>query len=181
MTRGEAQHDGGPAAGSGDSAGSSSGSGRVRIDRWLWAARFFKTRALAKAAIDGGHVLLLPHGEQAAANAELHGTRPKPGKEIGVGDHLLIRRGATAQTVRVLAVDERRGSASIASRLYEESPESIEAREAERARRQLERAGLRVPAERPDKRDRRERMRLKHSGVDGLPPDDVATSQEDRP
>jgi ribosome-associated heat shock protein Hsp15 len=181
MTRGEARREGGPAAASGDSPGGPSGGGRVRLDRWLWAARFFKTRALAKTAIDAGHVLLLPGREPVAADAELHGTRPKPGKEIGVGDLLLIRRGTTAQTVRVLAVDERRGSASTASRLYEESPESVEARETERARRQLERAGLRVPAERPDKRDRRERMKLKQSGVDGSPPADVATPQESRP
>lgn len=181
MTRGEARREGGAAAAGGDSADSPPGGGRVRIDRWLWAARFFKTRALAKAAIDAGHVLLLPNREPAAADAELHGTRPKPGKEIGVGDRLLIRRDATAQTVRVLAVDERRGSASIARRLYEESRESIEARETERARRQLERAGLRVPAERPDKRDRRERMKLKHSGVDGSTPADVASPEESRP
>jgi ribosome-associated heat shock protein Hsp15 len=143
--------------------------GRVRLDRWLWAARFFRTRALAKAAIEGGHVLMLPAVERPGDAGEAQGSRPKPGKEIGPGDRLLVRRGETTQTVRVLAVDERRGSATIASRLYEETADSIEAREAERARRQLERAGLRAPATRPDKRDRRERMRLKHA-ADGPAP-----------
>lgn len=154
--------------------------GRARLDRWLWAARFFKTRALAKAAIEGGHVLLLPTREQPGMDAGVQGARPKPGKEIGIGDRLLIRRGTMAQTIRVLAVDERRANATLAGRLYEESPESIEARETERARRQLERAGLRVPVERPDKRERRARMKLKHSGTDGALPADDAMHPEGR-
>jgi ribosome-associated heat shock protein Hsp15 len=161
------------------STGTAAGTERVRLDRWLWAARFFKTRTLAKAAIEGGHVLLLPTREQPGMNAGAHGARPKPGKEIGIGDRLLIRRGTMAQTVRVLGVDERRANATIAARLYEESPESIDARETERARRQLERAGLRAPAERPDKRERRARMKLKHSGADGELPSDAAMHPED--
>lgn len=172
--------DGIDAAAQSASTGTAAGPERVRLDRWLWAARFFRTRALAKAAIEGGHVLLLPTREQPGMNAGAQGARPKPGKEIGIGDRLLIRRGTMTQTVRVLGVDERRGNATIAGRLYEESPESIEARETERARRQLERAGLRVPAERPDKRERRARMKLKHSGTDGTSPADDATHPEDR-
>jgi len=136
---------------------------RARLDRWLWAARFFKTRALAKAAIEGGKVLLLARQATPGSDDERQGQKPKPGKEIGAGDRLLIRRGAMTQTIRVLAVDERRGSATVASALFEESLESIETREIDRAQRQLERAGLHLPALRPDKRDRRERMKLKHA------------------
>lgn len=141
---------------------------RVRIDRWLWAARFFKTRALAKNAIETGKVLLLPPGSNATTPeaAEARGVKPKPSREIGAGDWLVIRRGDAVQTVRVLGTAERRGSATIASGLFAESAESIEARETERARRQLERAGLTVPAARPDKRDRRERARLKQAGTE---------------
>jgi ribosome-associated heat shock protein Hsp15 len=139
----------------------------IRLDRWLWVARFFRTRPLAKAAIEAGHVLLLPDGEAQS----LHGVRTKPGKEVGPGDWLLIQRSDMVQTVRVLAVEERRGSAVAASRLFEESDSSIEAREAARARRQLERAGLKVPPARPDKRDRRERQKLKQTPADGVPPD----------
>jgi len=147
--------------------------GRVRLDRWLWAARFFKTRALAKAAIEGGKVLLLPASTRAGAPAEDGAQKPKPGKEINPGDRLLIRRGSMSQTVRVLAVDERRGSATVAATLFEETPASIEARELARARRQMERAGLQVPGSRPDKRNRRERMKLKQTDhFDPAAPDD---------
>jgi ribosome-associated heat shock protein Hsp15 len=147
--------------------------GRARLDRWLWAARFFKTRALAKAAIEGGRVLILPAGAAARApgGADGRGVKPKPSREVGAGEALLIRRGDVAQTIVIRAVDERRGSAAVAARLYDETPESVEAREIARARRQLERAGLQVPAARPDRRDRRERMRLK-LGDDGPGPAD---------
>jgi ribosome-associated heat shock protein Hsp15 len=145
---------------------------RIRLDRWLWVARFFRTRPLAKAAIEAGHVLVLPDGDPLSQAAAPHGVRPKPGKEVGPGDWLFIQRGDTVQTVRVLAVEERRGGAVAASRLFEESDASIEARETARARRQLERAGLKVPPTRPDKRDRRERQRLKQTSMESdLPPD----------
>jgi ribosome-associated heat shock protein Hsp15 len=128
----------------------------VRLDRWLWAARFFRTRAKAKAAIEGGKVMF---HEQRRADA---GTlRPKVSKEVTVGDYLSIRRGWTSETVRVDAVSEQRGSAESARALYTETPQSIEKRELEVARRRMERAGLKVPARRPGKRDRREIRRLK--------------------
>jgi len=158
-----------------------SAAGRVRLDRWLWAARFFRTRALAKAAIEGGKVLILPAGaptrpgERDAGPPESRGVKPKPSREIGPGDQLHIRRGEMGQIVRVLAADERRGSATVASRLFEETLESIEARESERARRQLEHAGLRTPAARPDKRDRRERLKLKQGGAEPTDPDQEHT------
>ena len=122
----------------------------VRLDRWLWAARFFKTRAQAKLAIEGGKVQLM-------------GARSKGAKEIGVGCELTIRRGDTVQGVTVTGIAARRGSATVARTLYRESDESIELREVERSRRKMERAGLRVPSTRPGKRDRRELKKLKQA------------------
>lgn len=136
--------------------------GRVRLDRWLWAARFFKTRAQAKAAIEGGKVHLAPPGT-VADQAEPDGwPRPKVSKDVAVGDVLEIRRGWATQLVEVTGLAEQRGDASAAALLYRETPASVEAREAERARRRMENAGLRVPPRRPTKRDRRELSRLKH-------------------
>jgi ribosome-associated heat shock protein Hsp15 len=131
---------------------------RVRLDRWLWAARFFKSRALAKSAIEGGKVQVAGSGQAAGAGF----AKPKPSKEIGIGDMLEIQRAETIQLVEVLGLSEQRGSAPIAQQLYRETADSIEARETERARRMMERAGLRMPAQRPSKRDRRELKKLKH-------------------
>jgi len=133
------------------------GSPRVRLDRWLWAARFFKTRAQAKAAIEGGKVSF--HGP-----GDAQGFKPKASKEIAVGDRLSVRRGVVDQTVDVTGLAERRGSTTDAARLYRETDASVEAREAAVARRRMERAGLRVPSGRPDKRGRRELARLKQRG-----------------
>jgi ribosome-associated heat shock protein Hsp15 len=83
----------------------------VRLDKWLWAARFFKTRSLAVQAIEAGHVSL---------NAD----RAKPAKELKVGDHLVVRRPPFEHAVAVKALSERRGPASEAARLYEETAES---------------------------------------------------------
>ena len=120
----------------------------VRLDRWLWAARFFKTRSLAKAAVEGGKV-------------HVEGQRVKPAKDVRVGQTLEIRRGATAQTVIIESLSEQRGPARVAQTLYAETPESVEARELSAARRRMERAGLTVPPTRPSKRDRRELKKLK--------------------
>jgi ribosome-associated heat shock protein Hsp15 len=97
---------------------------RVRIDKWLWAARFFKTRGDATEAVAGGHV-------------QVNGARVKPSKDVGAGDRLLIRRGAVEWTVDVRAVAERRGPAKVAAELYEELPESREARERQAVERRL--------------------------------------------
>ena len=121
---------------------------RVRLDRWLWAARFFKSRAMAKAAIEGGKV-------------EIDDQRAKPAKEIGVGQMLNIRRGDELFDVEVIALADKRGSASIAATLYAETEDSLQRRAAEVARRKMERAGLRVPEKRPEKRDRRAIAALK--------------------
>ena len=121
---------------------------RVRLDKWLWAARFYKTRNLAKIAVDGGKV-------------HLNGARTKPAKEVASGDRLTVRRGEVEQTVMVVNVSERRGGADVAATLYEETPESIDTRERRRAERRMRAAGLRVPRTRPNKKQRRALRELK--------------------
>jgi len=120
----------------------------VRLDRWLWAARFFKSRAMAKAAIEGGKV-------------EIDNQRAKPAKEIGVGQMLNIRRGDELFDVEVIRLADKRGSAAIAATLYTETEGSLQRRAEDVARRKMERAGLRVPEKRPEKRDRRALAALK--------------------
>ena len=114
----------------------------MRLDIWLWAARFFKTRSLAKQAIEGGKV-------------EVDDVAGKPSKPVHAGDRLRIRRGKESFVVEVLALSERRGSASVAQALYRETDESRHAREALREQRRLEGAGYAKPASKPDKRARR--------------------------
>lgn len=115
---------------------------RVRIDRWLWAARFFKTRSAATDAVAGGHV-------------QVGGERVKPAKEVRVGDTLEIRRGEIRWTVVVTGVTDRRGSATVAAALYEETPESLAAREQQRIERRLARPLGADLGERPTKQARR--------------------------
>jgi ribosome-associated heat shock protein Hsp15 len=115
----------------------------VRVDKWLWAARFFKTRGLATEAVLGGHV-------------HLNGARVKPAKDVRVGDTLQIRIGITEWLVDVRGVADRRGPASVAQTLYEERDESREARE--RAALQRRAAPPPLGADlggRPTKQDRR--------------------------
>ncbi len=92
---------------------------RIRIDKWLWAARFFKTRGEATQAVLGGHV-------------HVGGERVKPAREVRVGDILEICRREVGWTVVVTGVAGRRGPASVAATLYEETPESLAAREQQR-------------------------------------------------
>lgn len=120
----------------------------VRIDRWLWAARFFKTRSLAKSAVEGGKV----HAD---------GKRVKPSKELRLGQTLEIRRGDLVQTVVVQELSQQRGPAIEAQALYTETSESIELRELRKSTRRMERAGLTVPSSRPDKKDRRALAQLR--------------------
>ena len=113
----------------------------VRIDKWLWAARFFKTRAKAKVAIDGGKV-------------HINGQRTKPSKEVTVGDQLEITQGYDEKIINVLDISDNRRSAEIAQKLYEETPESIKRRELRAEQRRA--AGQQVMTEgRPTKKDRR--------------------------
>ena len=115
---------------------------KVRVDKWLWAARFFKTRSLASKAVSGGHV-------------HLGGSRIKPSRAVQVGDLLQIKRGVEEFAVEILALSSRRGPATVARTLYEETEESLTLREAAREQRRLIRAPASRPEGRPDKRDRR--------------------------
>lgn len=112
----------------------------MRIDRWLWTARLFKTRALAADAVKGGRV-------------HVHGAAAKPSREVGPGDELEITVGTLRRTVIVCGCAERRVSASEAANLYEETPESVAERERQSQLRRL--AGPVNLGGRPTKRDRR--------------------------
>lgn len=129
----------------------------VRLDVWLWAARFFKTRALAKQAIEGGKI------EMPA------GTANKPARPVRAGDRLSIRRGDELFEIEVRGVSERRGPAPQAQQLYVEDETSQQRRQAERERRRLEGAALDHPAHRPDKKARRKLRGLSGKGGE-LPP-----------
>ncbi len=123
---------------------------KVRLDRWLWAARFFKTRAQAKTAIEGGKV-------------QLEGHSGKPSKDVCLGQHIVVRRNDELFEVEVTGLAERRGSATIAATLYQETAQSISRRAAAQAQRKMERAGLRVPSTKPDKHSRRALQKLKQA------------------
>lgn len=114
----------------------------VRLDVWLWAARFFKTRSLAKQAVETGKV-------------EIDGQRAKASRVVRVGDALRIARGEELFEVAVLALSDMRGPASTAQALYEENEASRLARAQVRAQRAAERSGYQAPATKPDKRARR--------------------------
>ena len=114
----------------------------VRLDLWLWAARFYKTRSLAKQAIESGKV-------------EVGGQGAKPSRGLRAGERLQIRRGDELFDIEVLALSSKRGSASVAQTLYVESAESIAARQAAREKKAMERDGYRAPEHKPDKRARR--------------------------
>ena len=121
--------------------------GSVRIDKWLWAARFYRTRSLASDAVTGGKV-------------ELNGERPKPAKGLKVGDTLRLRIGVYEHVLVVRALSERRGPASVAQTLYEETPESIAAR-ARMAERMRYEMPLGAETGRPSKKDRRDLNRYR--------------------
>lgn len=121
---------------------------RVRIDKWLWAARFFRTRSLAKAAIEGGQV----HCE---------GQRVKVSREVVAGMTLRIRQGDAHRTVVVRALSEVRGPAPVAQQLYAETAESIAERERHAAARQA--MNLAHPDHRPNKKERRQIHRFQNS------------------
>ena len=114
----------------------------TRIDLWLWAARFYKTRALAKHAIETGKI-------------EIEGLAVKASRLVKVQDQLHITRSNELFIITVTGISEKRGSASVAQTLYLESDESRLKREAERERRKMENAGYQAPPTKPDKRARR--------------------------
>lgn len=119
----------------------------VRVDKWLWAARFFKNRGLASEAVKAGHI-------------ELNGIRTKPAKMVQVGDVLQVKRGLDVYVITVQGLAEKRGSASIAQALYQESEQSIKAREKLNEQRKFLAASAPAPDKRPDKKARRQIIRF---------------------
>lgn len=126
--------------------------GKQRLDKWLWAARFFRTRALAKQAVESGKV-------------QCDGQKMKPGREIGTGLMLTIRQGWDEKTVEVLALSEQRRGAPEAQLLYRETEESVDKREKAAQQRKLQAITVQ-DHNRPDKRDRRLRQRIKQGHFD---------------
>ncbi len=117
----------------------------VRIDKWLWAARFFKTRRLATDMVSGGHV-------------QLNGERIKASKAVATGDELRIQRGQEQFIVTVTGLAEKRGSAAVAQTLYQETEQSKADREAQQQMRKLNVTP--APDKRPDKKARRHIIRF---------------------
>jgi len=122
--------------------------GKLRVDKWLWAARFFKTRSLAKAAIEGGKV-------------QISGQRIKVSREISVGEELRIRQGWDERDVIVEGLSDQRRGAPEAQRLYRETAQSIERRQQSAQARKLAGGMIERPARRPDKRARRQIHRFR--------------------
>lgn len=125
---------------------------KVRIDKWLWAARFYKTRSLASEEIDKGRVAV-------------NGVEAKPAREVKVGDSVSMRREGVTRTVVVRAVSDVRGPAPVAQQLYEETPESVQAREqAAEQRRFAREPALAIEHGRPTKRGRRDLEEARRQG-----------------
>ena len=120
----------------------------VRIDKWLWAARFYKTRSLAAQAVSGGKV-------------HLNGVRVKPARAVKVSDELEIHKEGFKFCITVLGLSERRGSATVARTLYQESEDSVERRAMLREQHRLASASTPRPDRKPDKKSRRQLRDLK--------------------
>ena len=112
---------------------------KIRLDKWLWACRFYKTRAIAKAAIEGGKV-------------QYQGLKPKPGKIIQIGSSVRLRQGFDEKTVVVLQLCDRRGPATVAQTLYQETEQSVKKREDIT---QMRKISAPATSGRPDKKQRR--------------------------
>lgn len=120
----------------------------MRLDKWLWAARFFKTRSQASAEVDAGHI-------------EVNGERAKPAKPLRVGDEVRIRVNQLTYVVHVRELSDRRGPAAVARQLYEETAESVRERERLAEQRRLAPTPAYEEGGRPTKRDRRNLARVK--------------------
>ncbi len=120
----------------------------VRIDKWLWAARFFRARSLAQAAVEHGRVLI-------------GGERVKPSRVVRLDDRVTVRIGDTERTVTVLGLEERRGPATAAQALYQETADSLAGREARRQARGVFAEPAETITGRPTKRDRRQLGKLR--------------------
>jgi len=123
----------------------------VRLDKWLWAARLYKTRSLATVAINGGRV-------------HVNGARVKPSRDARIGDVVLLTRGEDPMELTVRALSDKRGKASDAQSLYEETPGSIEIRATRSALRKSKALINPAPEKRPDKRSRRNIIRFTKRG-----------------
>jgi len=115
---------------------------KIRIDKWLWASRFFKTRSIASKAVNAGKVYL-------------NGARTKSSRTVDCGDKLIITKGELEFSITIVALSQFRRPASEAILLYEESQESIDKRNEKIALRKMFHAGQKSPSKKPDKRDRR--------------------------
>ncbi len=125
----------------------------VRLDKWLWAARFYKTRAIAREMIDGGKV-------------HYNGQRSKPSKVVELNATLTLRQGNDERTIIVLGITEQRRPATEAMQLYEETAQSVEKREKTALARKMNALTMPHPDRRPDKKERRDLMKFKHGGND---------------
>lgn len=127
---------------------------RLRLDKWLWAARFYKTRSLACEEIDKGRV-------------QVNGVVAKPARELKAGDSVQLRSGPVSRTVTVLAVSDKRGPASVAALLYQETEDSVRQRlQAAEQRRLAPEPALSLSQGRPTKRDRRDTEQLRQHDWD---------------
>jgi len=125
---------------------------KLRIDKWLWAARFYKTRSLACDEVDKGRVLV-------------NGMAVKPAREVKAGDSVLVRTGVITRTVTVLAVSDQRGPAPVAALLFDETAQSLHQRQqAAEQRRLAPEPALTLAQGRPTKRDRRDADKLRGGG-----------------
>ena len=127
---------------------------KTRLDKWLWAARFYKTRHLAAEAINGGHI-------------HVNGTRVKPSRLLQLGDEIKITKTPFTYDIMVMGLSVRRGPAKEAQLLYQESQASIDKREELAAQRKLNAAQFPHAERRPDKRDRRRIIRFKNINREG--------------
>lgn len=121
----------------------------VRLDKWLWAARFYKTRTLAREMIDGGKV-------------HYNGQRAKPSKIVEIGAMLKLRQGSDEKEIEILALSAQRRSAPIAQQLYRETEESIKKREKIALARKANALSMPHPDRRPNKKERRDLLKFKH-------------------
>lgn len=121
---------------------------RLRVDKWLWAARFYKTRSIAKAAIEGGKV-------------HLDGQRVKVSREITIGERLAIKQGWEEKEVIVKSLSDQRGPATVAQMLYEETPESAQRREREAQARKAAGGAMARPVQKPGKHERKALEKLR--------------------
>lgn len=121
---------------------------RLRVDKWLWAARFYKTRSIAKAAIEGGKV-------------HLDGQRVKVSREITIGEHLTVKQGWDEKEVVVKGLSDQRGPAPIAQTLYEETAASVVRREREAQARKAAGGATARPTQKPGKHERKALEKLR--------------------